>query len=54
MATSKSRPARPYGRNGFKYQSKYGVIVLCADEADRQRVYRDLTRQGYKLKVVCV
>ena len=39
---------------GFKYRPQFGVIVVCADEKEHQRVYRQLASQGYKVKVVCV
>ncbi len=42
------------GRNGFAYQPKYGVIVLCDDEADQKAKYVALRALGYLLKVVCV
>jgi hypothetical protein len=29
-----------------------GVIVLCADEAEQQKVYEDLLARGFKCKVV--
>lgn len=41
-------------KNGFKYQPKYGVIVICDDEAHQQQVYDNLKSQGYRLKVVVV
>lgn len=39
---------------GFKYRPQFGVIVICASEAEHQKVYRQLASQGYKVKVVCV
>lgn len=39
-------------KNGFQYQPKYGVIVICDDETHQQQIYDDLKSQGYKLKVV--
>ena len=36
----------------FKYQSQYGVIVMCKDEGEQERVYNDLLGQGYECKVV--
>ena len=41
-------------RNGYRYRPQYGLIVPCKDEADQQRVFERLTRQGYQPKVVCV
>jgi ParB-like chromosome segregation protein Spo0J len=34
------------------YSEQYGVIVLCADAVEQERVFNDLTEQGFKLKVV--
>lgn len=45
---------KPLGRNGFKYRPKFGVIILCKDEADQAEVYARLKADGYKLKVVSV
>lgn len=42
------------GRNGFVYRPQYGVVVVCADEAEQQQTYAVLKQQGYKLKVVTV
>ncbi|MGO1000822.1 hypothetical protein [Lysobacter sp. CA196] len=42
------------GANGFRYRPKYGVIVVCRDEAHQQRLYAELKAQGLKLRVVCV
>ncbi|VFR54794.1 hypothetical protein BRI6_1113 [plant metagenome] len=52
MAQQEVRPAP--GRNGFKYRQRYGVIVICTDEAHQQEVYQALKRAGYTLKVVAV
>lgn len=50
-----ARPAaRAPGRNGFVYRPRYGIIVLCDDEADQAAKYQQLQRAGHKLKVVAV
>ena len=49
-----SSPVQRPGENGFKYQPKYGLVVVCKDEAHQQTLFNKLTRQGLKLKVVCV
>lgn len=36
----------------FNYKEQYGVIVMCADEADQEAIYTALTGQGYECKVV--
>lgn len=38
----------------FNYKSQYGVIVICKDEDEQKRIYEELEKKGYKLKVVCV
>lgn len=38
----------------FSYKSQYGIIVLCSDEKEQERIYNELLKQGLKLKVVCV
>ena len=34
------------------YQSQFGVIVVCSDEAEQERVYNALKAEGYDCKVV--
>ncbi len=34
------------------YQSQYGVIVMCSNEAEQERVYQTLRAEGYDCKVV--
>lgn len=36
----------------FNYKEQYGVIVMCADEAEQEAIYTTLTEQGYECKVV--
>lgn len=36
----------------FSYQSQFGVIVMCDDEAHQERVYEELKGHGYNCKVV--
>jgi hypothetical protein len=38
----------------FTYKQKYGVIVMCKDEAEQIRIYEVLKKQGLTLKVVTV
>jgi hypothetical protein len=42
------------GENGFKYRPQHGLVVVCKDEAHQQLLFKKLTKQGLKLKVVCV
>lgn len=37
-----------------KYEPQYGVMVVCLDEADQERIYEKLSLEGYKLRVVAV
>lgn len=39
---------RPTGR----YREQYGVIIICRDERDQQRIYAAMRRAGYTCKVV--
>lgn len=36
------------------YQPSYGVIVVCEDEADQERIYEKLAGEGYQVRVVAV
>jgi hypothetical protein len=40
--------------NGFRYRRQFGVVVLCDDEKQYRRAYKELTARGYKCKIVCV
>lgn len=42
------------GDPNFNYQSQYGVIVQCKNEKHQQKVYDDLAKAGYEVKVVVV
>ncbi|MDR3055266.1 MAG: hypothetical protein LBU53_07680 [Zoogloeaceae bacterium] len=49
-----ANPKQPLGKNGFKYQERYGVIILCDDEKAQQTLFNKLKAEGYKLRVVTV
>jgi hypothetical protein len=51
MAT---KPKNPPGKNGFNYREQFGIVVVCRDEKHQRQVFKDLGKQGYKLKVVTV
>lgn len=38
----------------FNYKEQYGVVVICKDEQEQQRIYKMLLAQGLTLKVVSV
>ena len=40
--------------SGINVQNRYGVIVICADEAEQEATYNALLEEGYKVKVVVV
>jgi hypothetical protein len=40
-----AEPERPF-------DSEYGVIVICQNEAEQKQVYESLTEGGYTCKVV--
>lgn len=46
------KPGQPGRPKDDRYREQYGVIVLCAGEAEQKRVYADLFGRGYKCKVV--
>ena len=37
---------------GPRYKEQYGVIIICVDEAEQERVYNVLTAEGYSCRVV--
>lgn len=36
----------------FNYKEQYGVIVMCKDEAEQEKIYNRLTGEGFECKVV--
>ena len=42
----------PSRDTGFNYKEQYGVIVMCKDEAEQEKVYNRLTDEGFDCKVV--
>lgn len=40
------------GESGFTYSEQYGVIVICQDEAEQEKVYTKLNDMGYECRVV--
>lgn len=42
----------PTDTKGFNYKEQYGVIVMCKDEADQEKIYNRLTGEGFVCKVV--
>ena len=47
-------PQRRPGKNAFRYRQQFGVIVICATEAQQRAVYNRLRKAGNKCKVVTV
>lgn len=41
-------------KNNFKYESQYGVIVMCSSEEEQEQIYNRLTGEGFTCKVVSV
>jgi len=37
---------------GFKYKEQYGVIVMCKDESEQEKIYSRLVGEGFECKVV--
>ena len=40
------------GRGESNYKEQYGVIVICSGEAEQERIYSRLTKEGLTCKVV--
>lgn len=47
-------PERRPGENGYKYRQQFGLVITCKDEAEQQKTFAKMTKQGYSPKVVCV
>ncbi|HMJ05132.1 MAG TPA: hypothetical protein VK474_02645 [Chthoniobacterales bacterium] len=41
-------------KKGFTYKPQFAVIVICEDETRQKRVYEQLLKKGFKLRVVVV
>ena len=46
------KPAKP--KTNYAYRPQYGVVVICQSEAEQQKIYESLQKEGYTLKVVSV
>lgn len=44
--------ATPSTESNFNYKQQYGVIVICKNEEDQEKVYNELFERGYECKVV--
>lgn len=44
----------PSGAPSYNYHAQYGVIVMCEDEAEQEKIYNHLIEEGYNCKVVAV
>lgn len=44
----------PPGRNGYRYKSQFGLVVLCKDEDDQRVKFDRVSRMGWPVKVVTV
>lgn len=42
----------PAADTEFNYKEQYGVIVMCKDEAEQEKIYNRLTGEGFECKVV--
>jgi len=38
----------------FNYQEQYGLVIICENEQEQKKLYEELKKKGYKLKVVVV
>lgn len=41
-----------FSESNFNYKEQYGVIVMCKDETEQEKVYNKLSEMGYECKVV--
>lgn len=40
--------------SNFNYAEQYGVIVICENETEQEKIYNKLTEDGYNCRVVAV
>jgi hypothetical protein len=41
-------------KKSYTYRPQYGLVVICADEAEQIKLFNQLKSQNLKLKVVTV
>ena len=46
--------SKPTKQKQFAYKPRYGLIVVCKDEADQAKKFEQLKKRGLKLRVVVV
>lgn len=51
LAAEENKANVPADSN-FNYKEQYGVIVICKDEEEQEKVYNELHDKGYECKVV--
>ena len=49
---NREKEANVTTENSFNYKEQYGVIVICKDESEQEKVYNELLEKGYECKVV--
>jgi hypothetical protein len=49
-----SESEQPNLSSNFNYKEQYGVIVMCKDEREQEKIYTRLTDEGFSCKVVAV
>lgn len=50
----KQEQTRPLGPNGFRYRPQYGLVVVCRDERHQAQLFKQLQRDGQRVRVVVV
>lgn len=45
---------KPETKKSYTYRPQYGLVVICADEAEQIKLFNQLKSQNLKLKVVTV
>lgn len=41
-------------KKSYAYRPQYGLVIICADEAEQIRLFNELQSKNLKLKVVTV
>lgn len=47
-----ARLAASLSDEGISYKEQYGVIIICANEKEQQKIFKKLSKEGYNLRVV--
>jgi len=52
--STKLKQNKIMAKKKYQYKPQWGVIVICESEQHQKKVFEELKKKGYKLKIVNV